>query len=449
MDLLLSLTDPWAYVLVALLTAGEASAFIGLFVPGETAMLVGGFLVYSGRASLGWMLAAGALGAIVGDSIGYEIGRHLGPRLQRGRLGRIVGRERWERAEDYVRTKGGRAVFFGRWVGVLRALVPAIVGSAGYPYPKFLAFNIAGGVLWATAFVLLGVGAGSSWRVVEHWVGRGMLVLVGFLVVAGLTALGARWLTKHPERVRAWWERALEIRFVAWVWKLARPQIEFLRRRLQPGRRFGLYLTVGLVLTVAGSVAFGVLLADVVAHRELALVDRPILDFFQGHRTSGLSVVARSLSSAGVPAAAIGALGVASGVAYAVSRDVRWPVFLVASAAGALVLDDIVKLIVHRPAPNGAASSFPSAHATSAAATLAALAFLIARGRSWKLSVWTWTSATFLAMLVAMSRVYIGREWFTDALAGFVLGGAWTAVAAVATSLSLGGPPPPPQRERR
>ena len=98
LDTAAHLVSPWAYILLALLVAAEAAAFVGLVIPGESAMLLGGFLAFQGRVSLGWMMAAGALGAVVGDSVGYEIGRLFGEPLKRSRQGRKVGQERWASA---------------------------------------------------------------------------------------------------------------------------------------------------------------------------------------------------------------------------------------------------------------------------------------------------------------------------------------------------------------
>lgn len=138
---LLGLASPWAYVAVGLLALLEASAFVGLVIPGELAMLLGGFIAHQGRASVWVMAVAGVAGAVAGDSIGYEVGRTVGPRLRRSRAGRWVGEERWGRADAYVKAKGGRAVFGGRFVGVLRAMVPTVAGVVGMPYRRFLLWN--------------------------------------------------------------------------------------------------------------------------------------------------------------------------------------------------------------------------------------------------------------------------------------------------------------------
>ena len=79
LDRLADLASPWGYVLVGVLALLEAAAMIGLVVPGEAALLVGGFLASQDKAELPVMMAVAAVGAIVGDSIGYEIGKHLGP----------------------------------------------------------------------------------------------------------------------------------------------------------------------------------------------------------------------------------------------------------------------------------------------------------------------------------------------------------------------------------
>src|SRR5919204_6294921 len=192
-DAAAQLASPWAYVVLALLAAAESAAFVGLAIPGETAMLLGGFLAFQGRVSLPVMMAAGAVGAIVGDSIGYQIGRVFGEPLKRSRLGRRVGEGRWARGEAYLRDKGGHAVFLGRFVGLLRALVPALAGMARMPYRTFLPWNAAGGGIWGPGVVLLGYLAGGSYRRVEQLAGRASLLLVAVLLLVATVVLGARW----------------------------------------------------------------------------------------------------------------------------------------------------------------------------------------------------------------------------------------------------------------
>jgi membrane protein DedA with SNARE-associated domain len=188
--------NPWGYVLLFALTALEASAFVGLFVPGETALLLGGFLAYQGKLNLGLVIAVTVVGGIIGDSAGYEIGRHLGERARRTWVGRKIGHERWERARMYVREKGGKAVLLGRFVGILRALVPAVAGDSRMPYSTFLLWNVIGALVWGPSVVVAGYLAGRSWRAIETYLSRGSLALLVLLI---LIAVALHFVRKRRE----------------------------------------------------------------------------------------------------------------------------------------------------------------------------------------------------------------------------------------------------------
>jgi membrane protein DedA with SNARE-associated domain len=174
--------NPWGYLLLFLLCLLEASAFVGLFIPGESALLIAGVLAQRGDLRLTFCILIAVIGAILGDSLGYEIGRHFGARLRSSWFGQKVGEERWRKAHDFVRRNGGRSIFFGRFIGVLRALVPAIAGDARMPYGQFLVWNVLGAVIAAPAVIVGGYVAGSSYHVVEKRLGQATYVLVGLAV---------------------------------------------------------------------------------------------------------------------------------------------------------------------------------------------------------------------------------------------------------------------------
>ncbi|MDP8932160.1 MAG: DedA family protein [Actinomycetota bacterium] len=234
MNFLLDLMSPWGYILIFMLGAAEGAALIGLFLPGETAMLLGGVLAYQGRANLVVMLVAGCLGAVIGDSTGYWIGRRFGPALRRTHLGRRVGDERWRRAGDYLRNWGGKAVFWGRFLGFLRTLVPPLAGSTEMPYGRFVAFNAPAGTLWAAAFILMGFAAGRSWKAVDAWAGRGSAVLLALVALAVAVAWTARVIQRRRGYLRGLWQRLRDDETVVHLRRRFAPQIEFVRRRLDP-----------------------------------------------------------------------------------------------------------------------------------------------------------------------------------------------------------------------
>ena len=187
---------PWlAIAVLALFPLLEASIFLGIVVPGETALVIGGVLAYDGAVDLTCMAVAGALAAVAGDSVGYVIGRRWGERIVHSRLAQRLGRHRWDRARAHLHAKGFAAVMFGRYAPALRTFVPMLAGSARMPYGRFFGANVAGGVSWAVGSVLLGWAAGATWERI-HWV----------VVVVGV-AIGAAWLVlvihrrhAHPAR---------------------------------------------------------------------------------------------------------------------------------------------------------------------------------------------------------------------------------------------------------
>ncbi|MDQ6934245.1 MAG: DedA family protein [Actinomycetota bacterium] len=195
-DSILHLSPVWILAAVALLVFAEDAIFVGFVIPGESAAVVAGVAAALGRVPLWVAIVVVVAAAIIGDTVGYEVGRHvLGPKvLHREWLGKH--RERIEGAQDVLRRRGGIAVFLGRFTAFFRAMMPALAGSARMRYRKFLFWNALGGVIWGTAFVVLGYVAGSSYHVIEAKVGKG--VAIGLAVVVVLALVGWR-VRKHRQ----------------------------------------------------------------------------------------------------------------------------------------------------------------------------------------------------------------------------------------------------------
>jgi membrane-associated protein len=182
------------YALVALLVFGEAALFIGFVLPGETAVIVAGVVASQGRVSLGPLCALVVGSAIVGDSVGYAVGRRWGQRLLT--VGPIAKRRaEIDRALEGLRRRGPTYVVIGRFTAFLRAVMPGLAGMSEMHYPRFLAANAAGGLVWGVAFTLVGYFAGGALTRVEH-VATG--VSIGLLVV--VLAVWAAFFVRHRRR---------------------------------------------------------------------------------------------------------------------------------------------------------------------------------------------------------------------------------------------------------
>ncbi len=170
----------------------------GIPLPGETALIAFGVLASQGHYSIVVVIAVAAAAAIIGDNLGYElIGRKGGRRLFE-RWGPL--RRRAERilppTEELMAKHGGKVVFFGRFITVLRYTAAWVAGIAGMPWRKFLFWNAAGGICWATLVGLVSYYAGGAAAdAIQRYGIYAAAVVAGAVVIFFLiTHFGKKWL---------------------------------------------------------------------------------------------------------------------------------------------------------------------------------------------------------------------------------------------------------------
>ena len=174
-----------AYLVIAALVFGETAVFVGFVLPGEIAAILGGVLASRGHVSLPLLVVIVVAAAVAGPFIGYEIGRRMGDRLFAARaLNRVRGGT--ERARSALNSRGGTAVLLGRFVAIVRAIMPAAAGAAGVRYRTFAVYNVLGGMIWGAGYCLLGYLAGFAYAVVERRVGAGLAIAIGAVVVVAI-----------------------------------------------------------------------------------------------------------------------------------------------------------------------------------------------------------------------------------------------------------------------
>ncbi|MFN2629313.1 MAG: DedA family protein [Gaiellaceae bacterium] len=158
----------------------------GIPLPGETALIAFGILASKGDYSIGWVIGLAAAGAIIGDNLGYWL------------IGRLGGRalfRRWSwlnsyaervlpRAEKLIERHGGKTVFFGRFITVLRYTAAWIAGIGRMPWWRFFFWNAAGGIAWATGVGLVAYYAGhAAASAINRY---GLYAAAGIIVVLAL-----------------------------------------------------------------------------------------------------------------------------------------------------------------------------------------------------------------------------------------------------------------------
>jgi membrane protein DedA with SNARE-associated domain len=179
------LLTTYGYLAVLLFVAIEST---GIPFPGETMLLVAA--IYAGtshRLSIVLVILAAAIGAILGDNIGFWIGREGGYRLLRRYGPYIRLDERKLKLGLYLfRKHGGKVVFFGRFVAVLRAWAAFLAGTNRMRWPSFLLFNALGGILWATIYGLGGYFFGEKIHQLTRPVGIVTIVLAVLIIIASI-----------------------------------------------------------------------------------------------------------------------------------------------------------------------------------------------------------------------------------------------------------------------
>src|SRR5438132_4245793 len=230
---LLHLLATYGYWAVFVFIAIES---MGIPFPGETTLLVAA--IYAGtthRLSILLVIVAAASGAILGDNLGFIIGRVGGYRLLR-RYGRYIRLdERKLKLGQYLFMKhGGKVVFFGRFVAVLRAWAAFLAGTNRMPWPGFLLFNALGGIVWATLFGLGGYLLGDNVHRLTGPVGAVALVLAVLVIIAFLV-----FLRRNEHRWEEEAERALPGPLYTYEPRRRGPQDQRRSHRKEVGRNTG------------------------------------------------------------------------------------------------------------------------------------------------------------------------------------------------------------------
>jgi membrane protein DedA with SNARE-associated domain/membrane-associated phospholipid phosphatase len=431
----------WTYLIVGAFAFAETGAFVGLVVPGETVMLLGGAVAGQGAISIYLLIAIAWFSAWAGDSASFLLGRRLGRGfvLRNGpRFG--IGRERFEQVEDYFQRHGGKTIFVGRFVSLVRAFAPFIAGSSGMRYRAFVPYSVLGTGLWASAHILIGYAFSRSIDTAAKYAGRGAFLLGTLIVVVvGGTVLYRR--LRRPEDRRAavaWMERHAATRWLVVLARRFSPQLRFLWERVTPGGTFGLEFTSLMAALAVG--AFVLVAYTVVVSGEPGPTpgDLAAAEIAESLRAAWLTAVAKVVTAFGSSAVV---LPLATIAAAALAARRRWAELgvLVAGLAAIVLGFHELKAAVDRPRPAGAlvgfsGSSFPSGHAAYSTFYVWLAVTVVLRLRPGMARAAAVVGVGIaLTALVGLSRVYLGVHYMSDVSAGWALGvAAFSFCAAVA-----------------
>jgi undecaprenyl-diphosphatase len=442
------LVTSYGYLFLFVLIGLES---FGIPLPGETALVSAAAAAALGKLSIVGVVAAASAGAIVGDNAGYWLGRKGGAAIVH-RFGRRVGLDdaKLARAHAFFERHGAKTVFLGRFIALLRSWAAVLAGVACMPFATFTLFNALGGVTWATIFGALGYAFGHNLPRLERYAGQASLAVVLLVTVGVVAFFGIRWVRANGRRVGGElserWQRAARSARFAQV-RARHPRAwSFMAARFARGEYLGLHLTIGLLVSLAALWLFGAITEDVLHHDPLVALDEHILAWFRAHATPRSDRVAVAVSLAGGPVS-MAALAIAGAVVLAWRR--LWITLggWVAAFAGGGALDWALKVVIHRPRPEGAAAflhgmtfSFPSGHSMGSIIGFGMLGYLLAahRARRHRTRLAIVTVAALAAAAIALSRLALGVHYFSDVIAGLAAGTVWLSACTSAVEVALG-----------
>ena len=186
-QILFAIPGGWVVAAVFVVSGLETAVVLGIFLPAEITIVLGGVLAALGRAPLAAVLAASVAGPVAGDVAGYFVGKRYGEHLARRKL----GARRWNRAHAALTDSGWRIVL-ARILPFVRGVLPTTAGAVGVPPLRFFAIDLPAAAVWGAGSALAGYFVSRDFRRLlawSHWVSIGVAVLA----LAG----GAVW----------WWRR--------------------------------------------------------------------------------------------------------------------------------------------------------------------------------------------------------------------------------------------------
>ncbi len=376
------------YWLISIIVILEGIPLLGSFFPGHVAIVAAGFLAKLGILSLPLVLIVATVSAIIGDYIGFFVGRRYGYSflIKWGKY-IFIKEEHFEKARKLIDGHTGKALIMGRFSPLTRPLTPFIVGSSGVSLKNFSIFNIIGAILWIFASVFLGYAFGASYGVASEFFGT-------FIVIALIITV-----------------------LILWGYR-------FVNLRFHVFRKYELIVLILNLLALWG-------LAKTIQD---AFSLQPFLtNFDEWVNNLALSSMPEFITSfsgwisniGGTEAVAI--VGSIIGLIFLIKKRFRRAMIMLLSVGSTSIVVFIIKDIVSRARPENlielANNSFPSGHASLAAAFFVAFVYIyVPYIHSWVKRELFIIVCVIITVLIGLSRIFLNVHWASDVIAGWCLG---------------------------
>lgn len=175
----------WAYFVLFVIIFAETGLVITPFLPGDSLLFATGAIAASGSLNLFWLFVILSAAAIIGDSVNYAVGHFFGVKLFKNEKSRIFKKEYLERTHDFYNKYGGKTIIIARFVPIIRTFAPFVAGIGKMKYARFFIYNVIGGLLWVSIFVIGGFYFGNIPVMKKNF----SLVVVAIIIISIIPAI--------------------------------------------------------------------------------------------------------------------------------------------------------------------------------------------------------------------------------------------------------------------
>ncbi|QTS84051.1 bifunctional DedA family/phosphatase PAP2 family protein [Coxiella endosymbiont of Amblyomma nuttalli] len=399
----------------------ESLPLVGTIIPSSITMSIMGILIGRGIITLDATIFWAALGALIGDTIGFFIGKYYNEYLRT--IWPFKKYPRWlALGEDFFRKHGGKSILVGRFVGPVRSSVPLIAGLLKMTWFRFFVAAIPSVILWAIAYLLPGVLIGSVSLKLPQGVTT-KFILIGFGIIILLWLLFfviQRCLSFLATVINGWINRL-------WVSFYHHHSSHFLLRLISNRHILIDHHQLTMVLLALLSfIAFLILLIVTIIFGPHTSFNEPLFHFLQSLRLPKIDRFFIVITMFGDKIVII-STSLLSIIVLTVKKQWRSASHLLVITLLTGLIFYFLKMFVYSPRPIefliiDRSSSFPSGHMGFSVTILGFIAFLVAQTLSKK---WRWVPYTLISvliMLIGYSRLYLGAHWLEDVLASLFIG---------------------------
>jgi len=173
------------YLILFIIVFCETGLVVTPFLPGDSLLFAAGAICSTGAMSPYLLIALLFVAAVLGDFVNYSIGRYLGPRAFDPKFQRFFKKEYLERTQKFYEKHGGKTIIIARFVPIIRTFAPFLAGVGAMRYREFAIYNVVGGALWVSLFVMAGYLFGEIPAVKSNFT----LVIMAIIVISVLPAV--------------------------------------------------------------------------------------------------------------------------------------------------------------------------------------------------------------------------------------------------------------------